>query len=98
MAREAAYVQFIHNGARGRPLQGHITSPIVRVPIPPHALPGGRGIIAGPPSGVATVVLWHHDATAIWVEEDFGGIKPSAVGKVGRAHHAIAVELPRLDA
>ena len=74
----------LFDGARGGPLQRYITFPIVRVYIHHDALHRRRGIVAGLPGG-ATVGLRDYDAAAIGVEEDFGGIKAPAVGRIGRS-------------
>ena len=98
MAGESAHVHLVHDGARGRPLERRIAFPVVSTRIDDHALHRRRGVVAFMAGGVATVVFRHNHATAVRVEEDFGGIKAHAVGRIERSLNAIAVELPGLHA
>jgi hypothetical protein len=63
-----------------------------------HTLHRCRGIVASLSGSVAAVIFRHNHTAAIRIEENFGGVKPHAVGGIGRSRNAIAVYLPRLHA
>src|SRR5262249_21413193 len=87
-------MHLVHDGARGRPLQGGVTFPIIDVHIYDHALHRFRGIAASLPRGVATIALWNNDTPSVRIEEDFGWIEAHSTSRIERSLSPITVDLP----
>src|SRR5262245_52406714 len=94
MSCEAAHVHLVDNRPRGRPIKWCVPLPIVGVHIYDHALHGSRGIFAGLPSSVATVVLWNNHAAPVRIEEDFVRVETHSAPRIENSFSPKAVNLP----
>ena len=96
MAREASHVHLVNDAPRGRPAQRCLAFPIVRVWIHHHALHRRGGVVAFQACSFAAVILRNNYAAPVWIDENFGRIKPQAFRGVVKSLHPIRVKLSRL--
>ena len=78
MAREAAHVHLVDDGARGRQAQRCISLPIVNARIDDHALHRRCAVVAGALRSLAVIVLRNHHPSPIRIEQHLAGIEPQS--------------------
>src|SRR5271165_6059413 len=95
MCGKTAHMHLVNDGARPRPLQGHVTLPVIRVRVRDHALHGRRYVVAFPTGCLTGIAFWDHDSASIRVEQQLGRIKPETPIRLEGPEGPESVDLTR---
>src|SRR5271169_2458853 len=90
VTRETSEVHFVNDSPRGSRLQRPITLPIVEARVHDDALHGHCGVVAHCGGRIAAIARGDSHPAAIWVKQDFGGIKPHPSRGIGRSMNSIS--------
>ena len=96
MTRESFYMHFVNDRLGGRPVERCVALPVVQTWIHDHAFHRRGQVGAFLLCRLAGVVARNGDSTSVWVDEEFGRIKPHPFIGIGRTMHTVSIKLARL--
>ena len=98
MACEPAYVHFVNDRLRRRPVEWSVALPLIRVGVNHNVLHRRGAAVAFQARRLSTVIFWNNDRSPVRIQQELGRIKPHPARGIERSLHPISIKLTRLRA